>query len=144
MPSLRQQKRRSAQEARALGLELRDAVKRGDLESARNLIHEDANVNAVPHPEELRALAFPCASGNTEMAKLLLENGADPLAKTQGLTWAARWGRIEIVNLLLEYGASPNDAECGGLTPLGWAKKRGHLEVVQRLQEAGARDEPFR
>ena len=64
VPSLRGQKRQSAQEAKALGLELREAVKRHDPETARTLIYRGANVNAVPFIGALRALAFPSGDGD--------------------------------------------------------------------------------
>ncbi len=141
VPSLRGQKRQSAQEAKALGLELREAVKRRDPETARTLIYRGANVNAVPFIGALRALAFPSGDGDAQMTKLLLANGADHRSRTQAMIWAARMGRIDIVKLLLDYGANPNNADCDGLTPLYWARKNGRREIIQCLEEAGARDQ---
>jgi len=52
------------------------------------------------------------ATGNIEVAKLLLEKGAAVEAKNrigQTLLWIAAWnGRVEAVRLLLEKGANPN------------------------------------
>ena len=55
------------------------------------------------------ALMFASYYGHTELARLLLTNGADVNADFEGdtaLTWAKQKGHAEIVNLLIASGAT--------------------------------------
>ena len=74
------------------------------------------------------------ASGHLEVARVLLDAGADQNAASQdGLTAliaAARHGHLEVVQLLLE---AENVATAGGETALMAATENGHLEVVRVL-----------
>ena len=84
--------------------------------------------------------------GNTNLAKLLLDNGADPnktahWGHSHGLTalhWAAASHHKDVVKLLLNRGAAPNQVNEFGVTPLHWAAKRGNKEVVELLLKGGA------
>jgi len=86
-----------------------------------------------------------------EIAKLLLDAGADVTARGQhggmALHWAAWHGHVEMVNQLLERGAPVDvtDEEFGS-TPLGWAKHGSencrnpngdYVAVVEALQQHG-------
>jgi ankyrin repeat protein len=86
--------------------------------------------------------------GDTAMATLFIENGADLHARDEDirstpLGWAAKFGRKEMVELLLEAGAKanlPDDRpDLAWATPLAWANRRGHQEIVELLKERGAR-----
>jgi len=54
------------------------------------------------------------------------------------LHWAARNGRIEIARLLLQNGADVNAKENYGNTPLHWAAILGHVDNLHLLVENGA------
>ncbi len=94
------------------------------------------------------ALWFPAIGGGTvdhlEIAKLLLDAGADANAHKRGQTtlhWAARGGQMEMVELLLGRGADPNakaKTPQGEVTPLALAVKAEKREVAERLRRAGA------
>jgi ankyrin repeat protein len=59
----------------------------------------------------------------------------DDLLKSTPLGWACRWGRTEVVKLLLERGADPVEADAEPwATPRAWAKKmqRGAVLAVLR------------
>jgi ankyrin repeat protein len=79
---------------------------------------------------------------HVEVAKLLLEHGADLNAKNESgwtpLHKAAFWGRVDIVATLLEHGADPDVQDKFGRTPLHSAALEGHVDVVRLLLEYGA------
>jgi ankyrin repeat protein len=91
---------------------------------------------------------FPAIGGGTadnlEIARLLLDAGADPNAHKRGQTalhWAARGGQMEMVDLLLGRGADPNakaKTPQGDVTPLAMAMKAEKKDVVERLRKGGA------
>jgi ankyrin repeat protein len=64
----------------------------------------------------------------------------DELLQSTPLGWACRWGRLEVAKLLLERGADPvePDAELWA-TPHAWAEKAGHSAIIVFLQEYSTR-----
>jgi ankyrin repeat protein len=90
---------------------------------------------------------FPAIGGGApdhlEIAKLLLDAGADVNAHKRGQTalhWAARGGQTEMVDLLLARGASPSPKAKtmqGELTPLAMAVKAEKKDVAERLRRVG-------
>jgi ankyrin repeat protein len=88
------------------------------------------------------ALTYAAMLGNTAMAKLLLDQGAnvrfrDKLGNTP-LHWAADHGNTELVSVLLAAHASVNDENKQGITPLMMAAGRGQVAVVRLLLKSGA------
>lgn len=80
------------------------------------------------------SLSSACEYGHTEIAKLLIENGAD-INGGNPLYRASRYGHIEIVKLLLQYGPIM-DTEDG--VALRYACDEGHIEIVKLLLKNGA------
>jgi hypothetical protein len=65
-------------------------------------------------------------------------NVKDDLSGSTPLHWAARNGHIEIARLILQNGAEVNVRNNGGRTPLHWAAIQGHVDILHLLVENGA------
>ena len=77
--------------------------------------------------------------GTTECAKILFENGAKPIGEIDDpLRAAALSGNYEVAKLLIEYGAQVASTEVSFNTPLADAISEGNLEFVKLLVENGA------
>jgi ankyrin repeat protein len=88
---------------------LHEIVWEGDIRKARLLIEHGADINAVD--EEFRST---------------------PLGV------AARWGRDDMARLLLDRGADPNRSGASWATPLAWARKKGYSTMARELEQRGA------
>jgi ankyrin repeat protein len=88
--------------------------------------------------EKLLGLAY---DGQTEMAKLLVERGADINARNKGgntpLMLASMHGDVELVTYLIDKGADINAISNGGWTALFAAAQGGHVEIARVLLENG-------
>lgn len=109
---------------------------------------EEQNGNWVRLPpqedyDEILSDAFyiACRNGHTDVARMLLDRGADINFRGffggTALHWAAGNGHRETVEFLLERGAQTDlrDEEFQA-TPAGWAKEFGHTEIVDRIGRA--------
>ena len=62
----------------------------------------------------------------------------DLLLNSTPLGWACRWGRAEVARVLLERGADPIEAGTEPWArPRAWAEKMGHERVIAVLREHG-------
>ncbi|XP_022046310.1 cyclin-dependent kinase 4 inhibitor D [Acanthochromis polyacanthus] len=75
--------------------------------------------------------------GNSKIATLLLEKGAEPnIQDKHGIAPihdAARTGFLDTLQVLVEYGASVNMPDQNGTLPIHIAIQEGHLDVVKFL-----------
>jgi 5-methylcytosine-specific restriction endonuclease McrBC regulatory subunit McrC/ankyrin repeat protein len=105
------------------------------------IINEKVNVNSRLN-HDVTALMIASTEGNKEIAKLLLEHGADPNLKTKtggtSLNLASMKGNKEIVKLLLEHGANPNLKDETGENTLSFLFDTKNVEIVKLLLEYGA------
>jgi len=120
------------------GEELRRAAGRGDVAAVKALLDSGAAVDAA-NSYGATALTFAADKGHIEVARLLLERGADPNRKDTFYdssipAWAAYNGHAEVVRLLLAHGAGDVKEILGG------AVFRGHEEVVKAVLESGKAD----
>jgi hypothetical protein len=120
------------------------AIADQDLNAVRDLIAAGYDVNAESGG------AFPLlmavASGNVDIATLLIRNGARIDSDFDGiytpLAFAAGSGSVEMVRLLLNEGADPNGQVSSGdftsTTPLDAAAINNAIDVMRILLAAGA------
>ena len=93
-------------------LELIFACENSLAKEVDHLLKLGVNVNLIPSNQELSALMVVSQYGNTQIAKLLLEHGANVDLKN-GKGWSALMiasqnGQFEAADLLLDYGADIN------------------------------------
>ena len=76
---------------------------------------------------------------SSEVAMLLIENGADISQMTSGdpMKMVSMRGHDKIIELMLERGWDPDKEDNTGRTPLHWAAKYGHKNVTQVLLGVG-------
>ncbi len=121
---------------------LAEAIRDGDLEEVRKILHSAAKLNVRDEYQSL-PLFEAIRSGHTDIAQELLAAGADPkLTESDGSTalMAAAWhGDLSIAKALLEHGASVNATNTQGETALIVAPHNGSdAMMVQLLLDAGA------
>ncbi|RSL93024.1 hypothetical protein CDV31_014904 [Fusarium ambrosium] len=113
------------------------AVRKGFKDVVHQLLTAGANVNIENGSGEL-PLQLACDSGDQQLVKMLLENGADPNKTVGGAHWtplnnAIYDGREDVVDILLEGGASLRIQDSDGWTPLMTAIKRGRYKTFHKL-----------
>lgn len=139
-------------------IRLRDAVRAGDVESVNALLNAGTKVDGVPtqidqHFTEMPALSVAVGSDNLEIAKLLLQHGADPNCKRgigpglQGKSPIMRADSLEMIDLLLAAGADPNLKDEAGETLISWRRREASMfedifpEDAQQLRSMAAKIE---
>lgn len=126
----------------ATNTSLMAAIADDDLELVRQAVTEGGNLNRYDWNVGYSPLGMAIDRGHVEIAKYLLDAGANPHCGsivTTALGVAAERGEAEIVQMLLACGIDVN-APVGrdGWTALLAAIKNGHRSVVQLLVTAGA------
>ena len=115
----------------------------GHRETAVLLISAGADVNAAAKNDmRVTALHAAAASRQLEIARLLIERGADVNARQQAeftpLHEAAASGQLEFAELLLTHGADVKAKSDAGKTPLALALDAGRTEMATLLRKHGA------
>src|SRR5438445_2801181 len=109
---------------------LGDLVRNGDVAAVTSALDRGAAVNEI---DGVTALYIACEAGNVELAKLLINRGADvnlPVSWQRTPLYAAnKGGYADIVKLLLDNGANPNQV-AKAQTPLHVAAENGCLQCV--------------
>jgi len=121
--------------------ELFNAVKRGNIDKAKELLDKGVNVN-IRDQDSWTPLHFAAWEGYVDIAKLLLDHGANVNVVTNAswspLYLAVYYEYVDIVKLLLEHGADVNAVTKVGKTPLHYAVSYGRADAVKLLLEYGA------
>ena len=116
------------------GTALSIAVQHGDTAMVKHLIDHGADVNLCS------PLSSAAWGGNEDLARLLIEKGADVdkgWNSDSPLEVAAKENKVAMVALLLATGAKPNGGRDRG-EPLYIASFRGYDEIVRKLLDAHA------
>jgi ankyrin repeat protein len=114
----------------------------GNFEVTKYLHAKGGEINAVAtNGSGYNALTGAVASGHTEIAKWLLENGADANYRYANgyspLLTAAANGHLEILKALLARGADLHAKTSDGKNALAFADERKHAEVAEYLRSKG-------
>jgi ankyrin repeat protein len=115
--------------------DLLDAIQRGDMNETRAALAAGAKVNARINGS--LPLDVAITKRQPEIAKLLLDAGADARKSTRMLCAAIELGNPQVVRALLDAGADPNMNPPGGRA-LQFAVKARSPEIVRVLIAAGA------
>lgn len=105
----------------------------------RMLLDAGAPINS-PNREGATALHDAAYNGNTEVARVLLEAGANVAGVARRgtpLHYAAHQGHAEVARVLLEAGAPVGTGNGHAGTPLHLAAYGGHAKLARVLLEAG-------
>jgi len=119
-------------------IQLFDSIKQKNPLKLQDAIDNDADVNARNFKGD-RPLRYAMVFGNVDVARILIQHGAEVKDKDILPELAAYGrGGAEMAKLLLEAGADVDEATSGGYTPLIIAAGRGYTDIVRVLLEAGA------
>jgi len=119
------------------------AISAQHYEVVKALILEGANVEA-PGENDIRPLHMAAYIGNCEIARLILDHGAELESCTIADHWTplyvATWqAQYEVFELLLQRGSVVNTPDKNGWTPLHQAARNGRKAFIIALLSAGAR-----
>ena len=112
----------------------------GHAENVNALLAAGAEVN-LPSRETMKVtpLASASAAGQYEIARVLIEHGADVNARATNdftpLHESAASGKMEFTRLLLEHGADVKARTSDGKTPLDYARAHNRDEIVELLSK---------
>jgi ankyrin repeat protein len=94
------------------------------------------------HIESFSLLHWATMNNHTELAKGLIDAGADlnakDYAKKTPLHYVAEGNRPELARVLIDAGADLNAEDYAKQTPLHLAAMKGHTEIAKGLIDAGA------
>lgn len=113
-----------------------DVARSGTLEQAKTLIHLNLKVVNEINKEGYSPLILACYRGNTEVARYLINKGADVNynnAMGTPLMAAVVKNNIEIANLLLDKNVNVDHVDANGTTALIYAVQFKNVAFVQLL-----------
>ena len=134
---------RSQREWPSLGTHLHYAAVWGVHFIIEFLINERSQeVRSQDSPGDVTPLHLASLYGHVEVARMLVEHGADVAAQTEhGVTplhAASAMGQVEVARMLVERGADVATQNKYGETSLHAASQNGQVEVARMLVERGA------
>lgn len=130
--------------ARKTRLDLYEAAAVGDIDIVRRHLSGDPMLINSSSVDGFSPLSLACYFGHEELAKFLIQNGADINLSSRNifgsspLHSACAIGHLNIAQLLLRRGADVNLCQRSGATALHIAARNGYLGLIKTLVEAGA------
>ena len=125
-------------------LSLYDACAIGRLDRVKAILKRKPRLLNEFSPDGFQPLGLAAFFGHTDVARFLIESGADVDTPSQNglkvtpLNSATAGRHYEIAMLLLERGANPNMRQSGDFVPLHAAAQNGQIEMVKILLQYGA------
>lgn len=128
----------------AYGGEIHRAIEAGDADLVKQILEKDPG--AIAQPDESRfeepPLLVAAATGNVEIARILLDAGADidigDIDNSTALGVAALRGQGDMVAFLIERGANVNHRDRKADCPLSFAVYGRDEAIIQQILDAGA------
>ncbi len=112
-------------------------------EGIKDTVLDDNNNRCINYDNNSSLLMIACCNDSTELAKLLLDKGADPDAVNANgwtaLMYASIVGNVRLVNMLLTHSATPEITNVHNETALSCASLVGNTNVVQQILNEAAR-----
>lgn len=130
---------------RSASIDFHEAAALGDLDHVRTMLDANPSLLNERSSDGFPPLGLAIFFRHPEVAKFLIERGADVNAaannpqKVAPAHAAAAVRDIETMKLLLERGADPNAVQQMDVTPLHGAASRGDVEMARLLLAHGAR-----
>jgi len=117
------------------------AVFFGQPRAVHVLLDAGADVNLASRDSmKVTPLASASAARQLEIARTLIEHGADVNARASGdftpLHEAAASGKLDFAELLIEHGADVSAQTTDGKTPLDYAREHNQPEMVELLSKS--------
>lgn len=125
-------------------LSFHEAVVCGKVDRVIDFLKKDPGVANVYSADGFTPLSLAAFFDQPAIAKLLLENGADPArhatnpSHVNALHAAVAKNNYELCERFIEFGVNVNDAQTQNITPLHSAAHKGNLPLVKLLVENGA------
>jgi ankyrin repeat protein len=121
---------------------LMHCARTGSVAAVKSLLQRRADPNAKDNEEQQTALMWAVAQKHADVAKALIDGGADIHAKSRGgftpMMFAARVGAIEAGDVLLAAKSDVNEVGPGGMTPLVLASASGQSAFAIHILDKGA------
>ena len=122
--------------------DIHQAIQQGNLDLVKSILISNPGLLEMRNENNLTPLLSAAIQGNIEIARFLIEKGADVHAGdnegSNALHNAAAGGRKEMIRLLVSKGMRVNDQDDRGMTALHFASSRGHLDCAELLVSLGA------
>lgn len=121
-----------------------EACALGHRDRVAQLLSHDPRLVKANSQDGFSGLGLAVFFGHLEIARLLVEAGADVnrpsdnAIRVAPLHSAVESGNVALLELLLAHGAKPDPVEFLEATPLHSAAARGNREMVEKLLAAGA------